>query len=217
MGWLENVDAYCERTDFTYWSEPLNAVTNLAFIIAAIIMWRRSAGVPMARMLCAILFVIGVGSYLFHTHATRWAALTDVAPIGIFIVTYLFLVNRDAVAMRWGWAALATAGFLPFVSILLPILNEIPFVRISNLYWTVPILLLLYAGLLRRKTDITRGFVIGAALLSVSIIVRSLDEILCDLVPIGTHFLWHALNGVMLGWMIHVYARHMLATAPRER
>lgn len=217
MGWLENVDAYCERTDFTYWSEPLNAVTNLAFIIAAIIMWRRSAGVPMARMLCAILFVIGVGSYLFHTHATRWAALTDVGPIGIFIVTYLFLVNRDAVPMRWGWAALATAGFLPFVSILLPILNEIPFVRISNLYWTVPILLLLYAGLLRRKTDITRGFVIGAALLSVSIIVRSLDEILCDLVPIGTHFLWHALNGVMLGWMIHVYARHMLATAPRER
>ena len=217
MGWLENVDAYCERTDFTYWSEPLNAVTNLAFIIAAIIMWRRSAGVPMARMLCAILFVIGVGSYLFHTHATRWAALTDVGPIGIFIVTYLFLVNRDAVPMRWGWAALATAGFLPFVSILLPILNEIPFVRISNLYWTVPILLLLYAGLLRRTTDITRGFVIGAALLSVSIIVRSLDEILCDLVPIGTHFLWHALNGVMLGWMIHVYARHMLATAPRER
>ena len=217
MDWFEQVDGYCERTDFTYWSEPLNALTNIAFIIAALILWRRSAGVPMARMLCAILFVIGVGSYLFHTHATRWAALTDVGPIGIFIVTYLFLVNRDAVPMRWGWAALATAGFLPFVSILLPILNEIPFVRISNLYWTVPILLLLYAGLLRRKTDITRGFVIGAALLSVSIIVRSLDEILCDLVPIGTHFLWHALNGVMLGWMIHVYARHMLATAPRER
>ena len=26
--------------------------------------------------------------------------------------------------------------------------------------------------------------------------------------PIGTHFLWHLLNGVMLGWMIVVLLRH---------
>jgi hypothetical protein len=32
----------------------------------------------------------------------------------------------------------------------------------------------------------------------------------------GTHFLWHILNGLMLGWMIEVYRRHMLAV-PRAR
>jgi hypothetical protein len=54
-------------------------------------------------------------------------------------------------------------------------------------------------------------------LLCLSITIRSLDEILCDVIPIGTHFMWHVLNGIMLGWMIHVYIRHMLATAPLGR
>ena len=217
MFWLEQVDGYCERTDFTFWSEPLNAITNIAFLIAAVILWRRSAGVPMGRGLSVIVFVIGVGSFLFHTFATQWAALADVVPIGIFILTYLFAVNRDLVPMRWGWALLATACFLPYASILLPILNQIPFVRISNFYWTVPILLLIYAAILRNKDEIRSGFVIGAALLSLSIVVRSLDEISCDVFPLGTHFIWHVINAVMLGWMIWVYTRHMLATAPQGR
>ena len=217
MDWFEQVDGYCERTDFSYWSEPINAATNLAFIIAALVLWRRSTGVPMARVLSVILFATGLGSFLFHTHATLWASVADVVPIGIFILTYLFVVNRDMVPMGGWLAALATALFIPFAAVLLPVLNQIPFVAISNFYWTVPILLALYAVLLRRKPGIAQGFLIGAALLCLSITIRSLDEILCDVIPVGTHFVWHLLNGVMLGWMIHVYTRHMLATAPQGR
>jgi len=211
MDWLEQIDGYCERTDFTYWSEPLNALTNLAFIVAALIFWRRSTGVAMARVLSAILFTIGIGSFLFHTHATIWASVADVVPIGIFILVYLFVVNRDMVPMG-GWMALfATALFIPYAAALVPVLNRIPFVAISNFYWTVPILLCLYAAFLRRRPGISRGFLFGAALLSLSIIIRSLDEILCSVWPPGTHFIWHILNGIMLGWMVHVYIRHMLA------
>ncbi len=217
MDWFAQIDGYCERTDFTYWSEPLNAVTNVAFIIAALILWRRSAGVPMARVLSGILFVIGVGSFLFHTHATIWASVADVAPIGIFILTYLFVVNRDMVPMGGWLAAFATALFIPYAAALVPMLNRIPFIAISNFYWTVPILLALYAVFLRRRPGIAQGFLIGAALLCLSITIRSLDEILCDVIPIGTHFIWHIMNGIMLGWMIHVYTRHMLATGPAAR
>jgi len=217
MDWFEQVDGYCERTDFSYWSEPINAATNLAFIIAALVLWRRSTGVPMAQVLSVILFATGLGSFLFHTHATLWASVADVVPIGIFILTYLFVVNRDMVPMGGWLAALATALFIPFAAVLLPVLNQIPFVAISNFYWTVPILLALYAVLLRRKPGIAQGFLIGAALLCLSITIRSLDEILCVVIPVGTHFVWHLLNGVMLGWMIHVYTRHMLATAPQGR
>ena len=217
MDWFEQVDGYCERTDFSYWSEPINAATNLVFIIAALVLWRRSTGVPMARVLSVILFATGIGSFLFHTHATLWASVADVVPIGVFILTYLFVVNRDMVPMGGWLAALATALFIPFAAVLLPVLNQIPFIAISNFYWTVPILLALYAVLLRRKPGIAQGFLIGAALLCLSITIRSLDEILCDVIPVGTHFVWHLLNGVMLGWMIHVYTRHMLATAPQGR
>ena len=217
MNWFDQIDGYCERTDFTYWSEPLNATTNLAFIVAALILWQRSAGVPMARVLCGILFAIGVGSFLFHTHATIWASLADVLPIGIFILVYLFVVNRDMVPMGHWYAVFATALFIPYAAVLVPILNQFPFIRISNFYWTVPILLGIYALILRHKPGIAQGFLLGAALLCLSITIRSLDEILCDAIPIGTHFMWHVLNGVMLGWMIHVYTRHMLATGSTGR
>jgi hypothetical protein len=30
---------------------------------------------------------------------------------------------------------------------------------------------------------------------------------------LGTHFLWHLLNAVMLGWMINVYVRHRAGRA----
>jgi len=45
----------------------------------------------------------------------------------------------------------------------------------------------------------------GAAILAVSLTFRSLDASLCAAIPLGTHFMWHVLNAVMLGWMIHVY------------
>ncbi|MEL6683170.1 MAG: ceramidase domain-containing protein, partial [Pseudomonadota bacterium] len=171
MDWLAQVDGYCERTDFSFWSEPLNAVTNAAFIIAALVMWRRSAGLPTARLLCAIVFAIGLGSFLFHTHATVWAALADVAPIGLFILTYLFLTNRDLVGMPW-WAAMAVTGlFAPFAYVKVLFLNQIPFFNISNFYWTVPILLIGYGTYLRGTVG--KGFLIGAGILCVSITLRS--------------------------------------------
>ena len=38
MAWSRIVDGYCERagTDPNFWGEPLNAVTNIAFILAAL-------------------------------------------------------------------------------------------------------------------------------------------------------------------------------------
>jgi hypothetical protein len=214
MELLRQIDGYCERTDFTYWSEPLNAVTNLSFILAALILWPRVRGIPGAQILVVILFVIGVGSYLFHTHATVWAAMADTIPIGLFILTYLFLVNLNI--LRWPlWAALlGTLAFLPYAYAVTSFVMQMPFLRVSSFYWSVPLLLVIYAFFLKvNAAGVSRGFLIGAGLLAVSLTFRSLDKSLCSSVPVGTHFLWHLLNGVMLGWMIVVYRRHMLASA----
>lgn len=218
MDWLAQSDIYCERTDLTYWSEPINAVTNAAFLLAAIIMWRRSEGVWGARFLCIVLAAIGIGSYLWHTHATNWASLSDVAPIGIFILTYLFLVNRDILNWPMWLAILGTLAFIPYAALLLPILDSIPFVQISNFYWTVPILLVIYGVSLRHRYPLTsRGFIVGAGILVFSIVLRSVDEMVCGSLPIGTHFLWHGFNGLMLGYMIEVYLRHVLAARATQR
>lgn len=218
MNWSDQFDGYCERLDLSYWAEPINAITNAAFIIAALIMATRTRGHTPSQILCLILFAIGTGSYLLHTHATVWAMLADVAPIGIFILTYLFLVNRDIAGWPLWAAILGTLAYIPYAAALLPVLNLHPFLAISNFYWTVPLLLLVYAAALRhRYRQTAKGFAIGAAILITSITLRSLDMPLCEALPLGTHFLWHILNGVMLGYMIHVYHAHVLAAQTPRR
>lgn len=214
MEWTRAIDAYCERTDAGYWSEPVNALTNAAFLIAAAVMWRRTRGqgLPLATALVAILAAIGIGSFLFHTHARAWAAMADVVPIGVFILVYLFAANLHF--WRWPlWAALlGTLAFVPWAMALTPLFRALPFFEVSAFYWPVPVLIALYALLLRARHPATaRGLAIGAAILVVSLAFRSVDQRLCAALPLGTHFMWHVLNGLMLGWMIEVYRRHMLA------
>ncbi len=61
MDWFQAVDAYCERTGPDYWSEPLNALTNLAFLLAALWVWPATRGYPVARALAVNLGIIGIG------------------------------------------------------------------------------------------------------------------------------------------------------------
>jgi hypothetical protein len=210
MDWTRAIDAYCERTDPSYWSEPVNAVTNLAFIVSAIVMWRRCAGWTGGRVLAAILFAIGVGSWLFHTHATPWAAMADTTPILLFTLVYIFLANRDF----WGWpvwgAGLGALAYIPYTAALTPVFEALPFFTISSFYWPLPVLILTYAALLRRRApELARNLAVGAGILCVSLTARSVDEPLCAAIPLGTHFLWHILNAVMLGWMIETWRRHV--------
>jgi hypothetical protein len=80
------IDGYCERLEPGLWAEPFNAVSNLAFVIAAAVMWQRCRGEGMAGVLCVSLFVIGVMSGLFHTHAVVWTAMADSLSILIFVL-----------------------------------------------------------------------------------------------------------------------------------
>lgn len=213
MDWLAPVDAYCERTGPDYWSEPINALTNLAFMVAAILVWRRLSGPGMTtgRVLAANLFIIGIGSWLFHTHANRLTGLMDVLPILAFILIYVFAATRDYFGLKSWQAWLVTAGFIPYAALTVPLFQMVPGLGSSAAYAPVPLLILIYAALLRGKLpDTARGLAIGAGILIVSLTFRTLDEPSCAVLPFGTHFMWHILNAVMLAWMIEVWRRFVL-------
>jgi len=214
VDWTQAVDNYCERVDPSFWSEPVNAVTNAAFLIAALVMALRlrGAGLPLANLLVAILAAIGVGSFLFHTFAQPWAGLADTLPILLFILAYIFAASRDYLGLSPRMAGLTVAGFIPYAAATVPLFSLIPGLGSSAGYAPVPVLIAGYAWLLRRRAPATaRGLAIGTGLLVLSLTARTVDEPLCAAFPLGTHFLWHILNGLMLGWMIEVYRRHMLA------
>lgn len=205
--WSDQVIAYCERTDLSFWAEPVNAVTNAAFVIAAAVMWPRVAGRPMGQALCVVLAVIGAGSFLWHTHATRWAGLMDVLPILGFILLYLFAATRDFLRLGTGLSLLAVALFLPYAFVVGWALGRIvPGLGANAAYISVALLIAIYALVLRGAVG--RSLLIGAGLLALSLAFRMADAAVCDIVPIGTHFMWHLLNALMLGWMIETWRRH---------
>ena len=210
MDWTRAIDAYCERIGPGFWAEPLNALSNLAFILAAAILWRRTAGLIWGRVLSVILFAIGVGSGLFHSFAQAWAEVADTTPIFAFTLAYIFLAARDFLRLP-GWAAgLGAVLYIPYTALLTPVFAALPFMAISSFYWPLPVLIFAFALALRgRAPGTARNLSAGAILLCLSLVARSLDMTLCAVWPLGTHFIWHLLNAVMLGWMIETWVRHV--------
>lgn len=212
MDWTRAIDFYCERTDASYWSEPLNALSNLAFILAAWVMWRRTEGQGAGRIMAVILGLIGIGSWLFHTHATAWASVADTGLIVVFTISYIYLANRDFLGFRIWISGFGALAYIPYTVALTPLFRALPFFSISSFYWPLPVLILGYAAILRRRHGTTaKNLSVGAGLLSLSLVARSLDSPLCGALPSGTHWIWHCLNAVMLGWMIETWRRHRLS------
>lgn len=209
MDWTAPLDGYCERLDPGFWAEPVNAITNAAFLVAALILWWR-APQGTCRLLSANLALIGIGSFLFHTFATPWAALTDVLPIASFVFLYIWAANRYIVSLSPLISVAITLLAVPYMAMMVWVFSQVPGFTVSAAYWPVALLIMMYGFFLReRAPEAAKGLLFGAGILAVSLAFRSLDITFCSLVPTGTHFLWHLLNAVMLGWMIETLHRHL--------
>jgi len=73
MEWFEAVDGHCERVDAAFWSEPINVVTNAAFLIAALWAWRRPDLPVMGRVLNAVMLAWMIEVYHRHMLAGKRA------------------------------------------------------------------------------------------------------------------------------------------------
>ena len=104
MDWTAAIDLYCERTSASFWAEPANAWSNLAFPAAAL--WataaaRRKGGATRAYWALVVLAaLIGVGSFLFHTFANVWSEYADTIPIWIFVAAAVFVAANRAAGLR---------------------------------------------------------------------------------------------------------------------
>ena len=212
MNWFEAVDGYCERIDASFWSEPLNAITNIFFLVAAVWVLRREGLNSTARILALILGMIGVASFLFHSFAQAWAGALDVLFILLFTLLYLFAASKDFMGAPRSIALVITLGYFPFSIIVDWLTLPLTFLGSTRIYMPMPILIILFSLLLYKRLPIvSRGLAVGAFILIISMLARILDVPLCQKIPLGTHFVWHVLNAVMLAWMIEVYRRHIIS------
>jgi hypothetical protein len=202
MDIARQVDIYCERTDPSFWSEPLNALTNLAFLFAAaatLHAWRRAGRVAVdAWLLAALIMLIGAGSFLFHTYATVWAGWLDVLFILAFIYVFLGCFLRRVA--RWRWPAVA-AGLAAYWLFARALTAPFPPGALNGSYSYLPplaALALLGVWAARRGHASARRLGAAAGVFTVSLALRTIDQTVCDAWPLGTHFLWHCLNAVVL-------------------
>lgn len=251
MSWTEQVFRYCERAqDPTFWAEPLNALSNVGFLVVAglaalrlraararqvqsgsagpgVAVRRASAAgagtqevrtdqehVALAWMLVGLVAAIGIGSFLFHTFATRWARLADVVPIVLFMGVYpafalraflgfsalgtglalaLFLVACAAIAgLACGPRLVTPTGFA-----FEPCLNG------TTSYLPALLALVLVGWLLRRRHPAGRLLLAAAFVFLAAMMLRWVDLRACAATllmgrPRGTHALWHLLNAATL-------------------
>ena len=196
------IDLYCERIGAGLLAEPINALTNAAFFIAAWAAWslarrshRLSTGI---WVLFALSIAIGTGSALFHTFASGWARVLDEVPILLFQLCYLWLYARRIMRLRTGFAAAAIAAYM----VVAYFGRQFPDLLNGSLVYAPALILLLGLGLyhfLRHKAG--RVLLLATAgIFLVALAFRSIDEAACPHIPIGTHFLWHVLIGVALYW-----------------
>jgi hypothetical protein len=194
------IDLYCERRGPGLLAEPINALSNVSFLIAAWAAWqlaeRSNRLSPEIWVLLALAVAVGFGSLVFHTYATTWALALDVAPILLFQVWFLWLYTRGVIGMRPELAAGLIAAFL-----LVAVASRgFPATLNGSLMYAPALLSLLVLGLYHSKQGVSEPFSLlaAAACFVVALVFRSVDEAVCPSFPIGTHFLWHSLNGLVV-------------------
>lgn len=216
--WTDKIYSYCERgLNPGFWAEPLNAISNTAFFIAAfagLMLWQRHrydfsgalrrSGVELG--LVVLVGVIGAGSFLFHTYATRWAVVADVVPITVFMIVYLGYVMRRFIGAGWIVTLLAVGVFMLA-------LREADMMRcgsgpcLNGSVGYLPALAVLAgigAWMLFTRHAAWAHILGGAALFAVSLTFRTLDRAICPQTALfsgrvlGTHFIWHTCNAMLL-------------------
>src|ERR1051326_4784542 len=204
------VDNYCERTSAALNAEPINALTNAAFLVAAWGAWRVLSGHATARKprlvwaLIATMVIVGVGSFLFHTVATRWAEWADVVPIMVFMLLYLWLILTAF--FNWpAWLKLAALGVYLAATFYLEAVIPGTVLWGGALY--LPTILLMIGigiALCWQKSRAAAGMFAATVVFLLSFSARTLDAKVCPLLPVGTHFMWHLLNATLLYILVRV-------------
>ena len=214
------IDIYCERTAAGFWAEPINALTNIAFIIAAALAWpqawKRAQRGLLELTVIALVALIGIGSFLFHTLATPLSAALDVIPIWLFFFLYILLLFVRAAGDRTfdviGYMIATIMGFA-LIAYLVGLSSREGAAPLNGSLQYAPALIAMALGTvitLWREHPVWRYFAAATAIFIMSLTFRSLDQSACALTAgLGTHFLWHILNAIVLGILLQGAVREL--------
>lgn len=204
--YFEYIDKYCERTAEGLWAEPLNVISNIAFFIVAILLFRfyrqhfkgKFIKYWDISLLIALMFFITGGSTLWHVYSLRWALYTDAIPILIFINVFLLSCFVRILGLSVSAVILL---FLLYQLFNYGIQLNFSMDTLNGSIFYLPVWIFI-TGILffacRNRDGLCHYYLISVGLFSAALVLRTFDISQCDNFPTGTHFLWHILIATML-------------------
>ena len=195
---------YCERTAADVLSEPLNSITNLAFVLISYLIFKKYKNHEYSLIFSGLIFCIGLGSFLLHTIPSKITALIDVMFILFFIIFFLYILFQKILKL-----AITCALFLSLASPVLyyylgSVLKEnFTLFGDSSFYIVIWLHLnLIYFYLLIKNANFNNFILVASIIFVISIFFRIIDKVYCDINLYGTHFLWHILNSLVLFYLV---------------
>lgn len=212
------IDLYCERLSPGIWAEPLNLFSNLAFIVGAVFIFKMYRGAGQRNVfleiLIGLLFLVGMGSAAFHSLATMAAQIADVTPIALMVFASLYYLLRRLLGLPFQLVAIGFSLF--FVLTWFGTLVPKDSVNGSQIYFGAFATLGLIALFAKSKTkEIGNQLIVVWLVLLTALVFRTIDLRVCESFPVGTHFLWHTLNGIGLTLLLRCFVLHQIRLGNR--
>ena len=206
---IKPIDIYCERVDPSFWAEPINAISNISILLGSLcglfFVYRINSNnerkINKFQGYLAGFFgvITSIGSFLFHTYANSLTILMDVIPISLFQLSVIHFFLHKTFKVR---VSIRLIGILVFAFVSLS-LDQDYFHKFFNGSMTYFLSLFLLFGFsywarAKKEFETAKGLLISGVVFLISLIARSLDMEICPSFSIGTHFIWHTLNGVLI-------------------
>jgi len=198
---------YCERLSPYFWAEPINAISNIFFLVAAFFAYRylksrvnEKEVYVFSMTLIVLLICIGMGSFSWHTLANRPSELADVIPITLFIYVYLVAFLRVILKKGYGTIFMSLSVFTVINYFFNNYIDADTFN--GSLSYAPALSFLFILAYLIREEEHIKMFIRIIFVFCISLLFRSIDFVMCEYISFGTHFLWHVLNAIVLYLLI---------------
>lgn len=187
--------------------QPANAVSNVGFAVAALLVWQR-ARTASDRAYAAAVLVVGLASFAFHATLTFATQTADV--LGMYLVATWFLLAIVARRRAWPAARVATL-YLATNAMLLSGLVWLPAIR-RYVFAALVLGIVLAASPRERRALVPALLVLG---LSFAVWTADLLRWWCTPdSPLQGHALWH-LGSALAAWL--AWSRLSQTSADEQR
>lgn len=183
---------YCERLNSPSGFETLNVITNGAFLVTAYLGFKLLKGYHLEKSelkyLPIFIFLIGLGSTLYHSLPNLLTVSLDIAPIIGFTVISAYLVLKRIFFSRWLKSIIVVYLLIQIGLAFIPG----PQRHVFSLMTAVVLFILVH----QRIGKLAFGLLSVIFLYGLALVIGLSEPTICPYFPLGTHFIWHILVSI---------------------